>query len=35
LVIRALDHREPAAWIAMLSDPEVVRFVPSGPGPRQ
>jgi RimJ/RimL family protein N-acetyltransferase len=33
LVTRTLDHRDAAAWIAMLSDPEVVRFVPLGPDP--
>ena len=31
LVIRAFDHGDADAWIAMLSDPEVRRFLPAGP----
>ena len=33
LVIRPLDDRDADAWIAMLSDPEVARFLPRGPAP--
>jgi RimJ/RimL family protein N-acetyltransferase len=33
LVIRPLDDRDADAWIAMLSDPEVARFLPPGPAP--
>jgi RimJ/RimL family protein N-acetyltransferase len=33
LVIRPYDHGDADAWIAMLSDPEVRRFLPLGPGP--
>jgi RimJ/RimL family protein N-acetyltransferase len=33
LVIRPYDHGDLEAWIAMLSDPEVRRFLPPGPGP--
>ncbi len=31
LVIRTFDHGDADAWIAMLSDPEVRRFLPLGP----
>jgi RimJ/RimL family protein N-acetyltransferase len=33
LVIRTLDRRDADAWIAMVSDPEVRRFLPPGPPP--
>jgi RimJ/RimL family protein N-acetyltransferase len=33
LVIRPYDHGDVDAWIAMLSDPEVRRFLPLGPAP--
>jgi [ribosomal protein S5]-alanine N-acetyltransferase len=33
LVIRTLDRRDADAWIAMVSDPEVRRFLPPGPAP--
>ena len=33
LVIRPLDHSDADAWIAMVSDPEVRRFLPPGPAP--
>jgi [ribosomal protein S5]-alanine N-acetyltransferase len=33
LVIRSLEHDDADAWIAMVSDPEVVRFLPSLPTP--
>jgi len=33
LVIRPLDERDAPAWIAMVSDPEVRRFLPAGPVP--
>ena len=33
LVIRAFDHRDADAWIAMFSDPEVRRFLPPAPVP--
>jgi RimJ/RimL family protein N-acetyltransferase len=33
LVIRALDPSDAKAWIAMVSDPEVRRFLPPGPEP--
>ena len=33
LVIRSFDGRDADAWIAMLSDPEVQRFLPPGPAP--
>ena len=33
LVIRPFDHRDADAWIAMFSDPEVRRFLPSAPVP--
>jgi RimJ/RimL family protein N-acetyltransferase len=28
LVIRTFEHRDADAWIAMVSDPEVRRFLP-------
>jgi RimJ/RimL family protein N-acetyltransferase len=33
LVIRPLEDRDADAWIAMVSDPEVTRFLPPGPVP--
>jgi [ribosomal protein S5]-alanine N-acetyltransferase len=33
LVIRPFDDSDADAWIAMLSDPEVRRFLPPGPAP--
>jgi RimJ/RimL family protein N-acetyltransferase len=33
LVIRTFEDRDADAWIAMLSDPEVRRFLPKGPAP--
>jgi RimJ/RimL family protein N-acetyltransferase len=30
LVIRTFEHEDADAWIAMVSDPEVLRFLPSG-----
>ncbi len=33
LVIRPFEGRDANAWIAMLSDPEVRRFLPPGPAP--
>jgi [ribosomal protein S5]-alanine N-acetyltransferase len=33
LVIRPLDGNDASAWVAMLSDPEVRRFLPPGPTP--
>lgn len=33
LVIRPYGHGDVGAWIAMLSDPEVRRFLPTGPPP--
>jgi ribosomal-protein-alanine N-acetyltransferase len=33
LVIRPLDGSDAEAWIAMVSDPEVRRFLPPGPDP--
>ena len=33
LVIRPLDRRDAEAWIAMVSDPEVRRFLPPAPDP--
>jgi RimJ/RimL family protein N-acetyltransferase len=33
LVIRTFEHRDGEAWIAMLSEPEVQRFLPPGPVP--
>jgi RimJ/RimL family protein N-acetyltransferase len=33
LVIRTFDHRDAGAWITMLSDPEVRRFLPPVPPP--
>lgn len=33
LVIRPLDRSDAEAWIAMVSDPEVRRFLPPGPDP--
>ena len=33
LVIRPSDHGDTDAWIAMVSDPEVRRFLPPGPAP--
>jgi RimJ/RimL family protein N-acetyltransferase len=33
LVIRSLESRDAESWLAMLSDPEVWRFLPPGPAP--
>jgi [ribosomal protein S5]-alanine N-acetyltransferase len=33
LLIRTFEDRDADAWLAMLSDPEVVRFLPLGPAP--
>jgi RimJ/RimL family protein N-acetyltransferase len=33
LVIRTFEHEDADAWIAMLSEPEVLRFLPTGPSP--
>jgi RimJ/RimL family protein N-acetyltransferase len=33
LVIRTFESRDAEAWVAMVNDPEVVRFLPPGPGP--
>jgi hypothetical protein len=33
LVIRTFESRDGQAWVAMLSDPEVLRFLPPGPAP--
>ena len=33
LVIRPFDDNDADAWIAMLNDPEVRRFLPPGPAP--
>ena len=33
LVIRPLEDRDADAWILMVSDPEVTRFLPPGPVP--
>ena len=33
LVIRAFESRDAEAWVAMVNDPEVVRFLPPGPAP--
>lgn len=33
MVIRPFDHEDAGAWIAMVSDPEVRRFLPAGPPP--
>jgi [ribosomal protein S5]-alanine N-acetyltransferase len=33
LVIRTFEPRDAEAWVAMLSDPEVLRFLPPGPAP--
>ncbi len=33
LVIRTFDRRDADAWVAMVSDPEVRRFLPPGPVP--
>jgi RimJ/RimL family protein N-acetyltransferase len=33
LVVRTFEDRDAEAWIAMLSDPEVQRFLPLGPAP--
>jgi ribosomal-protein-alanine N-acetyltransferase len=31
LVIRTFESRDAEAWVAMVNDPEVVRFLPPGP----
>jgi ribosomal-protein-alanine N-acetyltransferase len=31
LIIRTLEPRDAQAWVAMLDDPEVLRFLPPGP----
>ncbi len=31
LVIRTFESRDAGAWVAMVNDPEVVRFLPPGP----
>jgi RimJ/RimL family protein N-acetyltransferase len=33
LIIRPFDYADAEAWVAMLSDPEVHRFLPPGPAP--
>src|SRR5579871_266237 len=33
LVIRTMCYADADAWLAMLTDPEVVRFLPPGPAP--
>ena len=33
LVIRTFEARDADAWLAMVSDPEVQRFLPAGPAP--
>jgi RimJ/RimL family protein N-acetyltransferase len=33
LVIRTFEARDAAPWLAMVTDPEVRRFLPSGPEP--
>jgi [ribosomal protein S5]-alanine N-acetyltransferase len=33
LVIRTFEGRDAAPWLAMVTDPEVGRFLPPGPGP--
>ena len=33
LVIRTFEARDAGPWLAMVSDPEVRRFLPSGPAP--
>ena len=33
LVIRTFESRDAEAWVAMVNDPEVVRFLPPGPAP--
>jgi [ribosomal protein S5]-alanine N-acetyltransferase len=33
LVIRSFESRDAEAWVAMVNDPEVVRFLPPGPAP--
>ena len=33
LVIRTFEPRDAEAWVAMVNDPEVVRFLPPGPAP--
>lgn len=33
LVIRTFESRDAQAWVAMVNDPEVVRFLPPGPAP--
>jgi RimJ/RimL family protein N-acetyltransferase len=33
LVIRTFEARDAAGWLAMVSDPEVRRFLPAGPVP--
>ena len=33
LIIRTFKHEDADAWIAMLSEPEVLRFLPPGPSP--
>jgi RimJ/RimL family protein N-acetyltransferase len=33
LVIRTFEARDAGPWLAMVSDPEVTRFLPAGPAP--
>src|SRR5215472_12728256 len=33
LVIRTYEHRDAQAWLAMVTDPDVLRFLPPGPTP--
>ena len=33
LVIRTFEARDAGPWLAMISDPEVLRFLPAGPPP--
>lgn len=33
LVIRTFEPRDAESWIAMVSDPDVRRFIPPGPVP--
>jgi RimJ/RimL family protein N-acetyltransferase len=33
LVIRTFESRDAEAWVALVNDPEVVRFLPPGPAP--
>jgi hypothetical protein len=32
LVIRTFEARDADSWVAMFSDPEVIRFIPGRPG---